>query len=141
LSKVIMKSDKLMENINRCKSTIQSLNEMMSGLNNTDEINRFQERLNFMNSQLEENEKQYYELIKNDSPYYGSGTLAYYTDKFNGFNYSKLESSFVTEVIYCVESEHMKNRLDAIKNIVKAYQIRNDEITEEFKKRSIEIDK
>ena len=127
-----MKSEKVLEKINKLKSIVNLLNDNILGLNNTDELSRIQENLNFMNHQLKEQEKLYQELIKNDSPYYENGTLDYYTDKFKELNYSKLESSFVIEVIYCVESELMKNKLSAVKNIVKAYQIRNTEIIEGY---------
>lgn len=141
LNKVVMKSDKVLERINKLKSIIQSLNDRIPELNNADEINRNQERLNFINCQMKEQEKQYQALLQNDSPYYANGTLDYYTDIFKEFDFSKLESSFVNEVVYCVENELMKNKLNAIKNIVKAYQVRNFEIMGEFRNRSNKLDR
>lgn len=135
MKKVLMESDNALETVNRIKSIIESLNEQIISPINSDDLEKMKERLTFMQKNLIDAEVRYEKLKNNDSPYYKDGSFQHYNEIFKNLSYSNLDSTLAREVVYCTESDRTKNKLGTIKNIVKAYNLREEELTKEMRSR------
>jgi protein-tyrosine phosphatase len=150
MKKIVTGADKTKENIERLNYIIKEIKARIEQdttvlvscvpgsaayIVNESEIKRTKEHLSFMEAQLKDEELAHEKYLKNNKPYYEPDTYEYFHNEFKELSYSELQSSFVSNVVSVVESDYKKNKLRSIQNLVKAFNIRDKELTKELNDR------
>lgn len=113
MKKVITKSVKTKESIERVKSILESMKILEDNTNSRE----------FLQKHLKELEEQYEEYKKNDEPYYELNTYDYYKYTFSKLEFDALKYRFIHEVCSLSDEDFKPSqKVKILKNLIKAYK-------------------
>jgi DNA repair exonuclease SbcCD ATPase subunit len=111
MKKVITKSGKIKENIERVKSILKSMDILED------------DRKEFLQKHLKELEEQYEEYKKNDEPYYEPNTYEYYKYNFSKCDFNSLKYRFIYEICSLSDEDFKPSRkVKIFEYLIKAYK-------------------
>lgn len=113
MKKVITKSEKTKENIERTKSILESMKILEDNADSRE----------FLQKHLKELEVQYEEYKKNDEPYYELNTYEYYKYNFSKCDFNSLKYRFIHEVCSLSDEDFKPaQKVKILEYLVKAYK-------------------